>query len=166
MDVILDSADNMYIGDTYNNRIRKISSDTITTIAGNGTLGYSGDGGSPLSAELNRPIGIAVDAIGNIYVADVNNYRVRIICSTNCPAGVGDEEFSMQYVSIWPNPASSIITIEAQQVSEARVCDVLGANVRITSNKQINVSDLAEGIYFVRAQTPNGVFSQKIVIKR
>jgi uncharacterized protein (TIGR03437 family) len=75
--VAVDSAGNLYIADSGNNRVRQISNGVITTVAGNGTQGFSGDNGPALSAELNYPIGVAVDSAGSVYVADANNYRVR-----------------------------------------------------------------------------------------
>jgi sugar lactone lactonase YvrE len=75
--IAVDSSGNIYIADSGNNRIRKISGGTITTVAGNGTAGYSGDNGPATSAELNNPTGIAVDAAGNLYIADTVNQVVR-----------------------------------------------------------------------------------------
>ena len=64
--VAVDSSGTIYIADTNNNRIRKVSNGVITTIAGNGTNGFSGDGGPATSAMLSGPNGIAVDSAGNI----------------------------------------------------------------------------------------------------
>src|SRR5271168_3584769 len=64
--VAVDSSGNIYIADSGNNRIRKISNGTITTVAGNGTAGYTGDNGTATAAELNNPTGVAVDSAGNI----------------------------------------------------------------------------------------------------
>jgi sugar lactone lactonase YvrE len=76
--VAVDSSGNIYIADLNNHRIRKVStSGIITTVAGNGTYGYSGDSGAATSAELYNPSGVAVDSSGNIYIADVSNQRVR-----------------------------------------------------------------------------------------
>jgi hypothetical protein len=75
----VDAAGNLFIADTYNQRVRKVnaSSGNITTVAGNGTAGYTGDGGSATSAEVYYPANIAVDGPGNIYVADNLHARIR-----------------------------------------------------------------------------------------
>ncbi len=77
--VAVDTTGNVYIADSQNGRIRKIVNGVINTIAGNGTQGFSGDGGPATSAELSNPTGIAVDSVGNIYVADGSNNRIRIL---------------------------------------------------------------------------------------
>ena len=77
--VALDSAGTIYVTDSLNNRIRKISSGVISTIAGTGTSGYTGDSGLATSAELNNPLGIAVDSNGSVYFADAANNRIRKI---------------------------------------------------------------------------------------
>ena len=79
--VALDAAGNIYIADQSNNRIRKVDASTgiISTIAGNGTAGFSGDGGPATAAELNAPVDIAFDAAGNLYISDQVNFRVRKI---------------------------------------------------------------------------------------
>ena len=75
-----DAQDNVVVVDTENHAIRLIHSDTgiVTTIAG-GRLGGEGDGGSATEAAMNRPHGCAIDAQGNIFVADSNNHRVRVV---------------------------------------------------------------------------------------
>jgi hypothetical protein len=76
--IAVDGSGNVYFSDLGNNRVRKISSSgTITTVAGNGTAGYTGDSGVATSAELNQPAGIAVDSVGNIYISDSANHRIR-----------------------------------------------------------------------------------------
>src|SRR6266516_4772049 len=76
--VAVDPAGNVYIADEGSNRIRKVNTaGTITTIAGNGKEGFSGDGGPATSAELNDPRGVAVDPAGNVYIADEGSNRIR-----------------------------------------------------------------------------------------
>ena len=76
--VVVDSAGNLYIADAGNRRIRKIdSTGTITTIAGTGEFGFSGNGGPAVEAEISNPYGVAVDGAGNLYIADYGNHRIR-----------------------------------------------------------------------------------------
>jgi uncharacterized protein (TIGR03437 family) len=76
--VAVDDAGNLYIADTRNHRIRRVSPDgVITTVAGSGLPGDGGDGGQAASAGLNFPTGLAVDAAGDLYIADTGNHRLR-----------------------------------------------------------------------------------------
>lgn len=74
-----DSSGNLYIADSVNQRIRKISGGSITTVAGNGTGGYSGDKGTATSAELLNPTAVALDSSGNLYIADTGNHVIRMV---------------------------------------------------------------------------------------
>lgn len=89
-----DSSGNLYIADSVNDRIRKISGGNITTVAGNGTGGYSGDLGVATSAELLSPSSVAVDSNGNIYIADTANHVIREVvtgaAATNAGVAAGD----------------------------------------------------------------------------
>jgi hypothetical protein len=78
-DVAVDGAGSIYIADSFNNRVRRVdgSTGTISTIAGNGSDGFSGDQGPARAAQLSRPSGAAVDASGNLFIADTGNDRVR-----------------------------------------------------------------------------------------
>ena len=75
--VQVDSSGNLYFADSLNNRIRKLAGGNVSTIAGNGALSHSGDGLAATAAQLNTPLGVAMDAAGNIYVADTLNNVVR-----------------------------------------------------------------------------------------
>ena len=77
--VATDAAGNLYISDTYNHAVRRLSiaTGTVTTIAGTGTGGYSGDGSAATKATLFYPGGLALDSAGNVYIADTSNNRVR-----------------------------------------------------------------------------------------
>lgn len=82
-----DSAGNLYVADSANERIRKISapppSGTISTVAGNGTAQWAGDGAAAVNASLNAPYGILVDPAGNLYIADTANDVVRMVTASN-----------------------------------------------------------------------------------
>jgi hypothetical protein len=77
--VAVDKAGNIYIADTYNSAIRKVTAATgiITTVAGNGNFGYSGDGGLAIDANLKWPKSVALDAAGNLYISDSANQVIR-----------------------------------------------------------------------------------------
>src|SRR5260221_12449759 len=76
--VAVDSAGNLYIADTFHSAIRKVATNgIITTVAGNGSPGYSGDGGLSTSAQLNHPYNIGLDSAGNLYVADTGIACIR-----------------------------------------------------------------------------------------
>jgi TonB family protein len=97
-DLAMDDAGNLYIADTGNSRIRRITpSGTISTVAGNGTAGFSGDGGAATAAQLNKPLGIAVDPEGTLYIADTDNARIRSVSPDGIirtVAGTGVTTFS------------------------------------------------------------------------
>src|SRR5438552_1240625 len=91
--VVVDGAGNLVIGDRDNNRVRVVAARTgsfygqamtagdIYTVAGNGTSGFSGDGGPATQAELNFPLGVTVDSAGNLVIADTYNSRVRVVAA-------------------------------------------------------------------------------------
>ncbi|MGD0094163.1 MAG: PKD domain-containing protein, partial [Planctomycetota bacterium] len=94
----LDGKGNLFIADQGNNRIRKVDTNgVITTVAGNGTSGFSGDGGPATSATLNGPGGLAVDSAGNLYIGEFYNERIRKVDPTGAIstfAGTGVLGFS------------------------------------------------------------------------
>jgi trimeric autotransporter adhesin len=83
--VAVDSTGNVYFADVTDHRVRKVTpAGIITTVAGNGTAGFAGDGGPGSNSQLNTPHGLAVDNAGNLYIADTLNYRIRKVT----PAGI------------------------------------------------------------------------------
>ena len=99
-DVVVDTAGDIFIADTNNNRIREVNHATgvISTVAGIGTPGFSGDNSLATSAELSSPFGIALNAAGDIFIADMNNNRIREVNHTTgvitTVAGNGSSGFS------------------------------------------------------------------------
>ena len=80
----MDISGNLYIADTLNHKIRLVTSvGIITTIAGTGTAGSSGDGGAATAAQLNQPYGVAIDALGQLYIVDSGNHKIRLVSSTS-----------------------------------------------------------------------------------
>jgi sugar lactone lactonase YvrE len=98
--VAVDGAGNLFIADFDNSRIRKVDHATqvISTVAGNGTRGFSGDGGAATAADLNVPVGVALDSSGNLFIADFGNFRIRKVDHTTqnitTVAGNGSAAFS------------------------------------------------------------------------
>ena len=97
--VAVDAAGNLFIADASNDRIRRVAAGTgiITTVAGTGVAGFGGDGGAGTSAQLWNPTGVAVDAAGNLFIADADNNRVRRVAAgtgiITTVAGTGDGGF-------------------------------------------------------------------------
>ena len=77
--VFVDANNNVFIADTYNHVIREVQNGTITAVAGVNVAGYGGDGGPATSAKLYFPNGVATDPAGNIFIADTNNLRIRVV---------------------------------------------------------------------------------------
>ncbi|HET9253951.1 MAG TPA: protein kinase, partial [Pseudonocardiaceae bacterium] len=76
-DLAIDRAGDLYITDSFNDRILKVTGGQVSTVAGNGVPGFSGDGGSATSAHLAHPLGAVIDQDGSIVIADAGNHRVR-----------------------------------------------------------------------------------------
>jgi hypothetical protein len=95
-EVEVDASGNLYIADTGNGAIRKVTSDVITTMAGHGKLSYSGDNGPATDAQLNGPSAVAVDASGDVYIADTGNNVIRRVSNgvIGTVAGTGTSGYS------------------------------------------------------------------------
>jgi len=154
------------------NRIRKVNKlGIITTIAGTGINGYSGDGGDPLLAKLCTPAGITVDSKDNIYIGDECNNRVREI-TLDTPSSVSVVNNIPQTFTIAPNPSQGDITTQllssVTQDYTITITDLLGAalmQLHGITNKPTNIStNLPPGIYFITAIAPQQRFTQKLMI--
>ena len=97
-DVAVDVAGNLFIADSFNQRVRRVGLDgIIQTVAGNGTNGFSGDGGPAVGSSLGQPAGLVVDIVGTLFIADTGNHRVRRISPDGIIqtfAGNGIEDFA------------------------------------------------------------------------
>jgi type IX secretion system substrate protein len=174
--VVCDAFDNLYIGDDANNVIRKVSTTgIITTIAGNGTGGYSGDGGTATTAELRMPTGISFDNYGNLYIADQENGCIRKI--SNVATTDIEQVSDIRYqVSVFPNPASNNLWVTCSGITgiigQANIImyDMLGNVVKqqsiATEQSTIDVSDLQDGMYVIEINNPQYQTKQKIIINK
>ena len=165
-DVTLDGAGNLYIADTYNNRVRKVNtSGVITTIAGNGVGGFTGDGGLATLAEITV-MGIAFDvSYNNLYISDGTS-RVRVVSNVGT-TNVYQSEINVYQITIYPNPTSNNITIQSltelgvitiynslgEKVKEARL-HPSGYAISPQGEKTttIDISNLPAGVYTINAQ--------------
>jgi hypothetical protein len=95
----LDQAGNLYIADNFNNRIRMVSAKTgmITTVAGTGAVGHSGDGDLATHAQLNNPLAVAVSPKGDLYIADSYNYRIRRVTRATGTIATLEEDSTALY---------------------------------------------------------------------
>jgi hypothetical protein len=167
----------MYISDTYNNCIRKVEAGTkvITTIAGNGNFGFSGDAGLAISAELNNPTNVAFDSTGNMYIADQYNNRIRKV--SNIVQGINEISNLNYDISVLPNPNDGHFVLRlhplAQEIiSLVEIYTVLGKTIfsEVPTNAQgdlyADISGEPPGIYFYRILVNGGgrVAVGKIVI--
>lgn len=94
--VTVDTTGHLYIGDYANNRVRKVTSGVISTVAGKGTCGFSGDNGMATLAMLCNPAGVAVDSKNNLYIGDYSNSRVRKVTAGTITtlAGTGNTGYN------------------------------------------------------------------------
>jgi hypothetical protein len=148
--VAVDSAGNVYIADTYNQRIRKVeTSGTMTTVAGNGTAGYNGDNIPATSAELQYPYGVAVDSAGNVYIADLDNSRIRkmdTVGTITTVAGTGTQGYSGDN-----GPATSAelqypFDVVVDSVGNLYVADTHNSRVRKVTNGRTNFGPVNVGV--------------------
>jgi len=117
--VAIDMSGDLFIADALDNRLRRVDGATgiITTVAGSGSVGYSGDGGPATSASFNSPSGVAVDGLGNLFIADLNNQRIRYVSVTSGTVTTlagggtgGDGGYASEAFLLWPEG----VTVDAQ----------------------------------------------------
>jgi uncharacterized protein (TIGR03437 family) len=89
--VAVNASDALYISDQLNNVIRKVTNGVITTVAGTGAFAFGGDGGPAIDAEFGYPASIGLDAAGNLYIPDINNYRIRVLLTGGTIATVAGD---------------------------------------------------------------------------
>ena len=158
--VAADSLGNIYIADTGNHRIRKISNGVITTYAGTGNPGYTGDGGPATSATLNNPFGVAVDSAGNVYVADTDNAVIRKIDTNHIIttiAGTGVQGMN----SDGPATSSELYAPEAiavDRVGNVYIADTGNSLLREESFGALVTVAMVPGIEGVAVDANNNVY--------
>jgi hypothetical protein len=173
--VSFDASHNMYIADESMNVVRMIdkNSGIITTVAGNGHGGFSGNGGFATSAELNSPSGISFDAIGNIYITDGSNAQIRKV---NLPTGINDLSNKDEIVHVYPNPDNGkfiLVVSNTKEKCRVEIFNVAGEKIyseilKDGGNNTINLTTQPNGIYLYKVFKENGdiVGSGKLIIEK
>ncbi|MGP8214928.1 MAG: T9SS type A sorting domain-containing protein [Bacteroidia bacterium] len=163
----------LVIADELNNRIRLVkTSGTISTGVGNGTAGFSGDGGAATAAELHTPTGVAVDDSNNVFIADLSNNRIRKVIVG--PQGINELSNNAD-ISVYPVPNNGNfqlkITNYELRVENIDVYNILGEKVysqainQVQTNLNLNLNlNLDNGIYILRVITDKGIISKKIEV--
>jgi sugar lactone lactonase YvrE len=166
-DIALDDSGNVYIVEFVNAIVRKINaSGLISTLAGNGSQGYSGDGGPATAAEMYTPTGIATDRAGNIYVADFGNNVIRKINPyISAITAVSPVSATIQKIALYPNPTQNTLTVSSTGIiTNITITNIIGkivyAHDSHSKNVEVDAVAFPPGIYFVRI---NGSDTRKFV---
>jgi trimeric autotransporter adhesin len=172
--IAIDTSGNLYMAEGGPDRIRKVNtSGVISTIAGNGTGGYAGDGGDPLEAKLLFPQGVAVNNAGDIFIGDVGNNRVRMVTTQLDGVGLPPKSDPL-VITIFPNPAKGNFTLQVNAVATLGNIVVVMSDVNgketdrltIPANKQVSVATCcAPGVYTVSASCGNEHYTEKLIIE-
>jgi len=152
----LDAAGNIFIADQFNNVIREINASTgkITTIVGDGTAAYAGDGAPAISAELNYPSGVAIDLSGNLFIADYANNRIRMV-SASTLTGTKGMSFNSNSFTVYPNPALGSISIKSNFVLNTitiynSIGEVVYTEKTNSTTELIDLSRQPSGLYILK----------------
>ena len=160
--ICIDALGNLFVADSFNDRIRKITQLGYVTTYTGFTSGYAD--GSLSEAQFNNPYGISIDSIGNIYVAEKDNDKIRKI-ETN----LSTTNFDLFNYSLYPNPNKGNFSINSLQSGSLEIYDILGQLV--FTKKEINTTNqietnLKKGIYLVKITNEDGkTVTQKMVIE-
>lgn len=167
--IAVDTFGNIYISECFSHVIRKVDAATgiIQTISGNGTAGYTGDGGPVSAAQFRTPNYILFDKLGNLYINDADNYRIRRINYN--PVSVNEVLIQNNHIA-FPNPVTKLLHIDNIIVPvNYTISNAVGATVkqgRLTqTNNTIDMHGLAIGTYLLQLTDDKGNQQMCKVIK-
>lgn len=168
----LDCCNGLYVADNGNHCIRKINLATgyITTIAGNGTNGFFGDSGPATAAHFSFPYGITLDAMGNLYIADAGNSRVRKVTHVFVPTSLPRATTQPQ-TEIYPNPINDELLVDNAAIGSAiTLYSIVGREVFKgvvnAPNERIDTRHLVPGTYILRLTDASGHRIAKTITKQ
>lgn len=170
--IAMDKFGNLFIAESYFHRVRMVNtSGYIYTIAGTGTSGYSGDGGSATAAQLAFPAGIALDSCGNLYIPEKNNWVIRKVTFPKCNYLDVSETPVTTHIAIYPNPAGDILNVEGILPGTAyRLYNMSGAVVQqgtlAQSSNEVSLRSLPPGVYMIQLTAEDGTRTTQRVIKQ
>jgi len=162
MTIAVDDTGNLYLADYGNARIEKVDTfGIITTFAGTGTNGFSGDGGPATAANLNHPEGVTLDRCGNVLIGDFMNSRVReVVVNPSCSPSPLDgslqiNQYGIELISLYPNPATTSLTITSgENIKTVAITNLLGQTIYTheynTTKAEVDVAGLSMGMYLIR----------------
>ena len=168
--IYVDNGGSVYFADATNSVIRCISGATgvISTIAGNHTYGFSGDGGLATKAQLNGASDVSLDALGNIYICDYGNQVIRKITNSTTVNNVSMEA----EIGLYPNPTTGIINLTlpaAVKNAAVSIYNMVGQQVVNTvcdgNPTSINMSNQPAAVYYVRITVGDDVMVRKVVME-
>ncbi len=172
--VSVDRYENVFIADLGDNCIRSINSEgIISTIAGNGTVGNSGNGGPATAAKLNAPIAVLADNAGNIYIADILSDVVREIAAYNNRTSLLNES-SVHKLKIWPQPATRIFELSVSSLvnEPIEIClttinaqEVMKTTGVTNTIKVMNTGVVSPGCYMITTKAKEWSCTEQVIIR-
>lgn len=163
----------LYICDRTSNVVRMVNlvNGQIATFAGTGTMGYSGDAGLSVYAQLNQPSGIAVDAMGFVFIADAGNNVIRMVKPKHLgPKGMAGS--TADDVNVFPNPSNGVVTVEVGDNytnAAVTVVNVIGqtvyTGVLADTENTIDIGRQPAGLYTIVLKSGAGTQTRKIMVQ-
>jgi len=160
--ITLDSKGNLYIGDQLNYRVREVSAGTISTVAGDGTSGYSGDAASAIDAEVSVVAGVVMDSSNNLYIADNDNCVIRKVAGGNITTYVGnDTNYNILCGGTGDHGLATAAELDhptglaVDAAGDLYIVDTNNDRIRVVNAVTLDITSLSTGNFILNA--PKGI---------